>query len=506
MYPYPKVDLPPGFDPTERSWYMQAVNSKGIVWTEPYVDTGSGKLVVSIATPVYNPYETQPIGVVGIDVSLESLTRLLSTRKVGQDGHIVLLDGSGQLLAHPDPSQIGQEFTNSELLKSALNKNYGDVDYIEQGDAKFAVFSTLPRTGWKIMSLISYKEINDHVQAQLKRTFFVGLVFLFLALATGILFTNKLLIRPVSRLVQGAGAIAKGNFRTEISVASNDELGWLAQSFVSLQQDLGRLIGQVSQASDTVSGISQSVSASVQEISASIEQAAATSNEFASSVEQTSGHIQSIDSDGTEIRDIANSGEKLIFQAVDQMENIEHSFGELHQSVEKLSLQSTEIGKITDVIRGISDQTNLLALNAAIEAARAGEQGRGFAVVADEVRLLAEQSAKATEQIAELLRETDIQINQAMAEANKSITEVKSGSSVVKNAGDTFERIGAAINNISTRIQEIAASSLQLSSGSEELAATTEEQSATLQQITATTEELSEQAQLLMELISGFQI
>ena len=162
---------------------------------------------------------------------------------------------------------------------------------------------------------------------------------------------------------------------------------------------------------------------------------AATTSEFAGSVQRTSDNVQSVDDDGTAIRQISSQGEELIGQAVNQMKHIEESFAQLYERVEQLSVQSTEIGKITDLIRGISDQTNLLALNAAIEAARAGDQGRGFAVVAEEVRGLAEQSAAATEQIAGLLKEVNVQIGEVRAEAHKSIEEIKTGSSSVQVAG-----------------------------------------------------------------------
>jgi methyl-accepting chemotaxis protein len=310
----------------------------------------------------------------------------------------------------------------------------------------------------------------------------------------------------VFQLVGSAGKISEGDFSAEVALRKNDELGVLAEAFRTLQRELGRLIGEVKAASDKTAGLSRSVYRSSQEISASTEEMAATTSEFAGSVQRTSDHVQSIDEEGTAIRQISTQGEELIQQAVNQMKNIEVSFGGLHQSVEQLSVQSTEIGKITDLIRGISDQTNLLALNAAIEAARAGEQGRGFAVVAEEVRSLAEQSAAATEQIANLLREVNVQISQVMKEANESINEIKAGSNSVRIAGETFAQIGQGINSISARIREVASFALELSSGSEQMAAATQQQAATLQEITASANELAEQAELLMRLTEGFKI
>ena len=268
-----------------------------------------------------------------------------------------------------------------------------------------------------------------------------------------------------------AEKIGQGDFTTEVALEKADELGVLAETFRKLQRDLGKLIGDVKAASNATAELSRAVFRSSQEISASTEEMAATTSEFAGSVQRTSDHVQSIDEEGAAIREISKRGQAVIHEAVAQMQNLVESFSRLHRRVEELSVKSTEIGKITDLIRGISDQTNLLALNAAIEAARAGEQGRGFAVVAEEVRTLAEQAMDATEQIANLLREVNLQIKEVMSGANESITEVKEGSERVQIAGETFAQLVKACR-INRHIRDVAPYALELS-GSEEMAAAT---------------------------------
>ncbi|NMB20157.1 MAG: methyl-accepting chemotaxis protein [Firmicutes bacterium] len=506
FFVYPSSGVPPGFDPTSRPWYQGALQGRGVYWTEPYVDTGTGRPVVTASIPVYHPNEAEAVGVAGIDVALDSLVDLISSTPVGQEGYLVLIDETGRILAHPQRDQIGEMLDSSELVKAFLANEHGELDYAEGNDERFAAFSTIGRTGWRIGALISYDEARLQAQAQLIRGLAIGLFFLVLALVIGIVFSNRILLKPVFTLVRGAEEISKGNFKTELNVRSGDEIGLLAQAFLLLQTNLGALIGDVQEASDTTAQLSQSVFRSSQEISASTEEMAATTNEFATSVQQMSDHVQTIDNDGHAIRDVAQSGQGLVSEAVQQMKSIEMSFNALHQSVESLTVQSQKVGQITDLIRGIADQTNLLALNAAIEAARAGEQGRGFAVVAEEVRSLAEQSGSATEQIAGLLRDINLQIDQVRSETNTSIEEVKVGSTSVQVAGETFGEIGQAIIKISQRIQEIASYALELSSGAEEMAAATEEQAATLQSITESADELAEQADVLMQLTEGFQI
>jgi methyl-accepting chemotaxis protein len=504
--PYPEGGLPPGFDPRTRPWYTQAVAAQGrIVWTDPYVDTGSGELVVTAARAVFPSGAREPLGVVGIDVTLERLSNLISSRKVGAKGYLVLMDDNGQVLAHPEKGVIGQSLLGTELAERVLSVKSGEFDY-DGTEKMFAAFSTVERTGWSLGALGSYAEADEHVQASRRRVLLFGSILFLAAFLIGSLFSHYLLLQPVRRLVAAADRIGQGDFTIDVDLRKADELGVLADTFNKVRQDLGRLIGDVQAASHTTAELSRAVFRSSQEISASTEEMAATTNEFAGSVQRTSDQVQSIDTEGAEIREISKQGEEVILQAVSQMQNLEESFSRLYRSVEDLSIKSTEIGKITDLIRGISDQTNLLALNAAIEAARAGEHGRGFAVVAEEVRTLAEQTVTATEQIANLLREVNEQIKDVMSSADESIAEVKTGSERVQIAGETFARIGDAVVSISERIREVAAYAMELSNGSEEMAAATEEQAATLQEITTSANELAEQADRLMKLTEGFKI
>lgn len=506
VYPPAPGGLPPDFDPRNRPWYAQAVQARRITWTEPYVDTGSGKLVVTVALPVYGTNQSELVRVLGIDVTLERLSNLIASRNVGSEGYLVLMDSHGQVLAHPNEQVIGQSMLGTEVAERVLGVASGEFDYQEADKRMFAAFSTVERTGWSLGALGSYAEANTYIRANLRRALLIGAVLLVVAFLLGSVFSNELLIKPVFSLAAAAEKIGHGDFTTAITLKKNDELGTLAETFRKLQQDLGRLIGEVQAASHATAELSRAVFRSSQEISASTEQMAATTSEFAGSVQRTSDHVQSIDEEGAAIREISRQGEEVILQAVNQMGSIEVTIGNLHQSVEELSVKSSEIGKITDMIRSISDQTNLLALNAAIEAARAGEQGRGFAVVAEEVRSLAEQSVAATEQIGSLLREVDLKIRQVMSGANESIVEVKNGSQRVQTAGETFAKIGQGIVGISNRIREVAAYALELSSGSQEMAAATEEQAATLQEITTSANELAQQAELLMKLTEGFRI
>jgi methyl-accepting chemotaxis protein len=223
----------------------------------------------------------------------------------------------------------------------------------------------------------------------------------------------------------------------------------------------------------------------------------------------------------------AELGNESIQKVVRQMHLISDTTQNTSQIIELLDERSKEIGQIVDVITGLAAQTNLLALNAAIEAARAGEQGRGFAVVADEVRKLAEQSEASATQIAGLIQEIQLETTRSVDAMSIGLTEVQSGIELVDDAGAAFQKIFDSTQRIAEQIQDITAASQQMSASSEEVtasvdeltriardssassqevAASSEEQTALIQDMTGSISTLSRIAQELQEMVGAFQV
>ncbi|MEM5818220.1 MAG: cache domain-containing protein, partial [Desulfitobacterium hafniense] len=180
MIVYPAAELPPGFDPTATDWYRQAAGSGQIIWTEPYVDTATKRLVVSAARPVLDPSTKELTGVVGVDIALDTLSALVGDMKIGRQGYIFLLDQSGKIMTHPDPALIGEEIPVEEL-KKAVAQEQGIVDYTYGGEEQFSVFAAYPKTQWKFVGVLGYNEINEAVSQILRNTLTYCVIFAALA-------------------------------------------------------------------------------------------------------------------------------------------------------------------------------------------------------------------------------------------------------------------------------------------------------------------------------------
>jgi len=258
-----------------------------------------------------------------------------------------------------------------------------------------------------------------------------------------------------------------------------------------------------------------------------VEQAVSVVQEMTMAINHIASNSHNVSEKSGETARAAAAGGEAVLQATNQMQVIKNSVTQSAEVVGKLGERSQQIGEIVDVISGIAGQTNLLALNAAIEAARAGEQGRGFAVVADEVRKLAEQSHEAAQKISIIVRDIQSETNIAVRAMNQGTVEVARGTEVIAATGDRFTFIVTMVQQLNSQIQEISAATEELSASSDEvvrsvdsirtvasdtaadtqtISAAAEEQSASMEEIASSSQALAHMAGDLQAVVSKFRL
>jgi methyl-accepting chemotaxis protein len=343
-------------------------------------------------------------------------------------------------------------------------------------------------------------------------------------------------------------ANAGGDLTKRIKVKSKDELAGLASDTNQLIEGISVLVREVSEMAENVSASSQQLLASAEETSRTITSIAETSSEIAAGTDQTTlkmsnsyekmnsleeaarflfDQAELVKQTANDMRSVAEKGGDSVQASSTKMQNIEETMANTSQTVEALGKRSSQITTIIGTITEIAEQTNLLALNAAIEAARAGEHGRGFAVVADEVRKLAEQSQKAAKGVTEIVHSIQEEVDEIIKQNSEGVKEVIAGVEITNETNASLEDIlnqtnktTVVVNEMVDHIQatldlsqEVANSFAQVNeiavataSNTESTAAASEQGSAAMQEVTASASELSQQAEKLKELVSSFKI
>lgn len=537
----PDADLPADFDARTRPWYKDAkANGGKAIITEPYVDAVSGDVLITFAQELKDGS-----GVVGIDLSLSSMEKIAKGIKIGEKGYPFILSAKGNYLVHPS-EKIGSE-AKEEWTKKVIQEQEGRASYRYKGEKKSLFFTTNKLSGLKIAGTMSLSEGTEASQPILISSLIVISIFIVLGVALSVLITLSI-TRPLNRLVKVTEQVSEGDLTSDVQVKSNDELGQLGIAFNNMVSSLRDLIHHVGDKADQLASSSEELMASSEQNNSATEQVANSIQEVASGTEvqtsklrasnqivremaeeiqQITMNTKQVASTSSEASSVVADGEQAIQSSIEQMNHINDTVKQIGQVVQSLGERSKEISQIADVISDIAGQTNLLALNAAIEAARAGEQGKGFAVVADEVRKLAEQSSRSTESIRQLITSIQSETQIAVESMGKGTKEVEKGIEVVHNAGSSFKQINKFVVMVSDQIKEITSSIQQISQGTEKMvetaseieeiaeetsaqsqdvSAATEQQLASMQEIAASSSALANMAEELQDSIKKFKL
>ncbi|MEB3100801.1 methyl-accepting chemotaxis protein [Ferviditalea candida] len=345
-------------------------------------------------------------------------------------------------------------------------------------------------------------------RAALSITILFAIIIVSIGASLGIaMFMGAQITGPIRRVQETSERIAKGDLSGEkVKVTSKDEVGALTQAMNTMAENMKGLIGSVAMNANQVAAASQQISASTEEIAGGSTNQAAAAQTMTELFKELSIAINTVAVSAEEAANLSNQavniaqeGGQVVHQSINGMKAV-------NEQISKLEEDSNKIGDIIEVIDDIAEQTNLLALNAAIEAARAGEQGRGFAVVADEVRKLAERAGEATKQITQIIK--GMQNNTA-----HSVKAVVDGLAQSEKTGNAFEKIIAMVNSTSFKVNEIAAASEEQAAQSAEvmntietIAAASEESAAAAEETASTSQALAQLADELNQSVSVFKI
>jgi len=471
------------YDPRTRGWYQSAKQKGGTVITGMYEDASSGKLMISIAQPIFANGNFR--GALIADIELSMIAQIVENSSFA-GAMSALYNNQGTTIAStgevdiPGKTKLSDFPALAELSREMLSKDRGLFNYTLEGVDKVAYFKTLKldeQTSWHFMVAVDKSVVYAEIDKNLRESVITAGSLIILAIVI-ILIVLQRLYQPILALKSTVVSLSQGNgdLTRRLEVNSKDDLGQIAAAVNIFIGNLQNMMLEVSQATEHISEGIEQLKAQTETNNSILTAHASETEQVVTAATQMSSAAESVAQSASQsalfiqdTSDEASQSKLVVDGAVQSVAALVGEVDSMAENIQQMSQDSQQIGSVLGVIGEIAEQTNLLALNAAIEAARAGEQGRGFAVVADEVRALAGRTQKSTSEINAMLsnlhKGTDLVVN-AMGETKRSCQDTADTTANVNNSLDAMTSSVVKINDLGV---QIAAAAEQQSSASDEI-------------------------------------
>jgi methyl-accepting chemotaxis protein len=500
-------------------WYRDGITRLNMGFTDAYADE-NGEALVSASGILDDGSDV--LKVISADLSLQRISIIVNSYIEMEGAQAFLVNSKdGTILAHRDNTLISTRLADSgDVFMRDVGERLGLHNYqMTEIDDRMTAFTEIEGTDWILVSYIPTKTIYADIDGVRILMVAIGLVSLLL-LAILIERVVHVVIRPVKELTRIITAMGDGDFTVHVTTRSNDEIGVMSRSVEQFIGSMRNMILSIHSVSDKLHNqadnsnevsvemydASKLQSESMQELNNTVEQLSLSVNEIAENATTLAAVVANTREDGEQVElkmketvDVSRKGKADMQDVGVAMTSINEAMVKLQQAIGKVGKASEEITKITGVISDIADETNLLSLNASIEAARAGDAGKGFAVVATEIGKLAQTSSSSVHNIESLISEINVLVKDVVSQADDSVDNIRSSGELVNGALKTFDLIFDNIDEVNHLVGQMIEKVEQVDNVAVNVAAISEEQAASSEEILATSTTMVEQAHSITE-------